>query len=114
MLLSGGRVGATSILSEKTAKLMTANALTPEQLRPLDQSVDFLRGQGFGLGVAVTLQSEPHRRSPGSFSWPGGYATTWFADPARELIALMMTQVWQDSLLELGPAFEDGLFIAEI
>jgi CubicO group peptidase (beta-lactamase class C family) len=117
MLLSAGMAGCHRILSQKSAGLMTSNLLSAAQLQPIDKSVDFLQGQGFGLGLSVTLDGtlKPGGagfRSPGSFSWPGGYATTWFADPRESLIAVFVSQVWQDSLAELGPALETGVYSA--
>ena len=112
LLLNKGKVGRDRLLSEELMARMTSNLLTAETRRPLDRSVDFLQGQGFGLGVAVTLQSQQNRRSSGSFSWPGGYGTTWFADPQANLIAVLMSQVWQESLQEIGPAFEEAVYVA--
>lgn len=112
MLLNKGRVGKERILSEESVKLMTSNQLPTPQLRAFDPRVDFLQGQGFGLGVSITLVERQNRRRPGSFSWPGGYGTTWFADPQQELIALWMTQRWLDSQVETGPAFEDAVYEA--
>ena len=112
MLLAKGMAGRERILSERSVHLMTSNLLDAGQRHALDPSVDFLRSQGFGLGVAITLESQKNRRSAGSFSWPGGYGTTWFADPREDLIAVSMTQLWQDSQMELGPALEDGVYSA--
>jgi len=112
MLLAGGAAGAVRLLSEASVRLMTTNRLAPEQLRPLSPAVDFLKGQGFGLGLSVALADAPDRRSKGSFSWPGGYGTTWFADPDRELIAMLVTQVWQEHLTEIGPSFEAAVCAA--
>ncbi len=110
MLLNQGRIGRDQFLSQALTAQLTSNLLTQQQLHALDPSVDFLHGQGFGLGLAVTLHSLPNRRSAGAFSWPGGYGTTWFADPKRNLIALLMSQVWQESLQEIGPAFEGAVY----
>lgn len=104
MLLGNGKVGAVRLLSRDTVRSMTANRLSSDQLRPLSPAVDFLRGQGFGLGLAVAMDGGV--RSRGSFGWPGGYGTTWFADPRRDLVAILATQVWQEHLTELGPVFE--------
>lgn len=106
MLLNGGQGDQHRILSARSVEWMTTNRLSPTQLHPLHPQVDFLRGQGFGLGLAIALTEGFGARSPGSFSWPGGYGTMWFADPARQLVALLATQVWQDHLTELTPAFE--------
>jgi CubicO group peptidase (beta-lactamase class C family) len=111
LLLNKGKVGRDRLLSEALMARMTSNVLPAETRQTLDPSVDFLQGQGYGLGVAVTLQSRPNRRSPGSVAWPGGYGTTWFADPQQNLIAVLMSQVWQESLTEIGPAFEDAVYV---
>jgi CubicO group peptidase (beta-lactamase class C family) len=113
MLLSGGLAGHGRVLSEESIGLMTGNRLSPAQLRPLFPQVDFLHGQGFGLGLSVALTAGRGRRSVGSFAWPGGYGTTWFADPRRRLAAILATQVWQDHLTELAPAFEAGVVEAD-
>jgi CubicO group peptidase (beta-lactamase class C family) len=110
MMLNQGLAGRERILSVDLINRMASNLLSPAQLRPLDSTVDFLQGQGFGLGVSIKLTSGNNRRSPGSFSWPGGYGTTWFADPRENLIAVLMSQVWQDSLMEIGSAFEDAVY----
>ena len=113
MLLNKGRTREQKkILSEDSVALMTTNRLSPGQLCTFDPRVDFLQGQGFGLGVSVTLVERDHRRNPGSFSWPGGYGTTWFADPREELVALWMTQRWLDRQTESGPAFEEAVYAA--
>lgn len=106
MLLGRGQGDRHRIISEQSTRLMTANQLVPTQLCPLDPQVDFLRGQGFGLGLSVALEGGFGTRRPGSFSWPGGYGTTWFADPQRSVVGILVTQVWQDHLTELTPAFE--------
>jgi CubicO group peptidase (beta-lactamase class C family) len=117
MLLSKGMAARKRILSEDAVRLMTSDLLSAEQLRPINPSVDFLQGQGFGLGLSVTLdgtshplQSDKRARTKGSFSWPGGYGTTWFADPQEDLVAVLMSQVWQHRLTEIGPALADGVY----
>src|SRR3546814_4222295 len=100
------------LLSPNSVALMTTNRLHAGQMQALDPAVDFLRGQGFGLGLSVTMAAVPGHRAPGSFSWPGGYGTTWFADPHNGIVALLMTQVWQDHLSELALAFESGIYAA--
>jgi len=34
---------------------------------------------------------------PGRFGWDGGYGTSWYVDPAEELIGILMTQRVMDS-----------------
>ena len=112
MLLDGGVAQGRRLMSRKSVALMTSNRLRADQMQALDPAVDFLRGQGFGLGLSVSMNALPDHRAPGSFSWPGGYGTTWFADPHNGIVALLMTQVWQDHLTELASAFETGIYAA--
>jgi len=110
MMLDGGQGPQGRVLSEASVRLMTSHRLAPAQLRPLLPQLDFLHGQGFGLGLSIAPEGGQERRSAGSFSWPGGYGTTWFADPRRRLVAILVTQVWQDHLSQLAPDFEAGVY----
>ena len=93
MLLNrGGRV-----LSPASVELMTMDHLTPAQKVEKDQFGDhFGRHGGFGFGMAVRT----HRRdlaSPGQFGWDGGLGTTAYADPARDMVGILLTQTAMDS-----------------
>jgi len=112
MLLEGGLAGRRRVLSEGAVQLMTTNQLSAAQIRPLDASVDYLHGQGFGLGMSVAIGASEDRRAPGSYGWPGAYSTAWFADPARRLIAIAMGQVWLDPGNELRAALEEEVYAA--
>ncbi len=96
MLLNGGELDGTRLLSRKTVGLMTMNHLPPELL-PFAVAPDtrwILDGYGYGLGVEVLMnvaQSEVVG-TEGSYGW-GGYATTHFwVDPREELIGLVRAQ----------------------
>lgn len=89
MLLGGGKLGDTRLLGRKTFEYMTANQLplgTRSQLR--GNFADW----GFGLGVAVRTTEGVARDSGsvGTFSWPGGFGTYWWADPKEELVSVWM------------------------
>jgi CubicO group peptidase (beta-lactamase class C family) len=90
MLLEGGRLGGTRLLSRKSVELMTA-----DHLGPITGSPDLLPpGHGFGLGFAVRtgagIASTPG--SPGLYYWSGMAGTSFWVDPAERLIAVLMTQ----------------------
>ncbi|HEY4366586.1 MAG TPA: serine hydrolase domain-containing protein [Steroidobacteraceae bacterium] len=99
MLLNGGTLDGTRILSPKTLQLMTSNHLPGGKDLP-ELSVSMFSettysGIGFGLGFSVT--TSPTRAllpgSEGDFSW-GGMASTYFwVDPREELIVIFMTQL---------------------
>jgi CubicO group peptidase (beta-lactamase class C family) len=80
---------------------MTANALKPgigyaaNISRFFDIAPTPSMGQGFGLGFAVRMEAgqNPLPGSPGSFYWTGAYGTTFYIDPAKQMIIIMMIQV---------------------
>ena len=102
MLMHGGKLGTTRLLSRSTISLMTSNALKPGIAFSANQSQRFgdilpapAMGQGFGLGFAVRTEAgqNPLPGSVGSFYWTGAYGTTFFIDPKQELVIIMMIQV---------------------
>jgi CubicO group peptidase (beta-lactamase class C family) len=42
---------------------------------------------------------------PGQFGWDGGLGTSWFTDPAEELVAILMTQ--RSGFPLLSPVYQD-------
>ena len=103
MLLGGGKLGDTRIISRKTLDLMTSNHLVGGG--DLTQhsvgifSEDENAGVGFGLGFAVTL--DPARAgipgSAGDFYWGGMFSTGFFVDPVEEICMVFMTQLMPSS-----------------
>ena len=84
MLLRGGELGGTRLLSPKTVELMTA-----------DHTGHLYGAGGFGLGFWVTdrLGRNGQLGSVGAFGWGGAYHTTYWVDPAEKLVAVLMTQL---------------------
>jgi CubicO group peptidase (beta-lactamase class C family) len=101
MMLHGGMLGNTRLVSPTTVALMTADALPPG-LAYLNTQITFFEdmaptpamGQGFGLGFAV--RTAPGRNvlpgSVGTYFWAGGTGTTFWIDPKEKLIGIMMLQ----------------------
>lgn len=96
MLLNGGTLEGTRIMSRTTVRWMTSDHLDAGIEQPLQPSELLLgtKGYSFGLGFAVRradgLAGTPG--SAGDFTW-GGYAGTYFwVDPTERLTAVMMTQ----------------------
>jgi CubicO group peptidase (beta-lactamase class C family) len=98
-LLNGGELDGVRLVGPKTLHLMTANHLPggktlPELSRSLFSEATY-HGIGFGLGFSVTL--DPARTlipgSAGEYAWGGAATTSFWIDPAEELIAIFMTQV---------------------
>ena len=107
VLLNGGELGGVRLLGPKTLKLMTSNHLPGgRDLTELSRSLfseATLAGVGFGLGFAVTMNPALTLLpgSPGEYYWGGAATTSFFIDPAEELIAILMTQVLPSSAYPL-------------
>ena len=86
MLLNGGELNGTRILSRTTVSLMTSNHAGELYSAP---------GMGFGLGFAVRLDvgAAGQPGSEGDFRWAGAYHSTYWVDPAEELVVVYLTQV---------------------
>ncbi|MCZ6889480.1 MAG: serine hydrolase [Gammaproteobacteria bacterium] len=89
MLLNGGELDGVRILGRKSVDLMVGNH-TGDMVIPMT-------GPGFnwGLGVAVYHGRDRHPliRSVGTYGWGGAAGTTYFADPAEDLLGVCFTQV---------------------
>lgn len=86
MTLNGGELDGNRILSRKTIELMTTDHLEGKPFRP---------GQGFGLGffVVTDLGARGILGSEGEYGWGGAYHSTYWVDPAEELVVVYMTQL---------------------
>jgi CubicO group peptidase (beta-lactamase class C family) len=102
-LLNGGELGGVRLIGPKTLALMATNHLPgnrdlPEMSRSMFAEATY-NGIGFGLGFSVTM--DPAKTliagSPGEYSWGGAATTSFWIDPAEELIAIFMTQVLPSS-----------------
>ncbi len=90
MMLNGGTLDGTRLLSRKTVELMTADHLgditgAPDLLVP---------GYGFGLGFAVRLHAgiSAMPGSVGQYFWGGLAGTTFWVDPAENLFGILLIQ----------------------
>ena len=85
-LRRGGTLDGRRILSPKTVQLMT-----------VDHVHDAWQGDGggFGLGFGITEEIgwSGLPGSPGAYAWGGAYHSTFWVDPAEELVVSYMTQV---------------------
>ena len=89
MLLGGGELGGTRILSPKTVELMTVDHIG-------DLAPEFFgAGLGFGLGFYVVedLGARGVPGSVGEFGWGGAYHSVYWVDPEEELVVVYLTQV---------------------
>jgi CubicO group peptidase (beta-lactamase class C family) len=109
LLLNRGLHRGDRLLSERSVELMTSNHLTPEQIAG---GGILLSGSGWGFGMAVTVAPDRVSPVPGRYGWAGGYGTTWFNDPHRQLVAVALTQV--DGFLFKGGLAEFNELAAQV
>jgi len=101
MLLNGGELGGTRLLSPTSVALMASDHLGPETRRSPSTPVLFGAlaptpelGLGFGLGFAVRTHNgrNPLPGTVGDFFWSGVSGTYFWIDPKQQLIAILMMQ----------------------
>lgn len=100
MLLNGGELNGVRILGRKTVELMTTNHL-PGDADMADVALPGgygevgFNGMGFGLTMAVGLGAARTGQigSRGDFMWGGMASTTFWCDPAEDLLVVFMTQL---------------------
>ena len=101
-LLRGcGALEGVRLLGRKSIELMTMNHLPGDLVdmgQPRFSEMPFA-GIGFGLGVSVVLDPAKARilGSPGEYAWGGMASTTFWVDPAEDLIVLLLTQLTPSS-----------------
>lgn len=97
MLLNGGELDGVRLLSRKTVELMTA-----------DHVGDLNHDSGFGLGFGITrsLQEAGELTSVGAYRWGGFWYTTFFIDPAEQMIGVCMAQIYPAAGATLNSQFE--------
>ncbi len=86
MILDGGEFDGKRILGRKSVELMGTDHLG---------DVEFSPDSGFGLGFSV-LEELGTRGTPGSvgeLGWGGAYHSTYWIDPAEDLVVVYMAQL---------------------
>ena len=101
MLRGRGVLEGARVLGRKSVELMTMNHLPGDLVdmgRPRFAEMPFA-GVGFGLGVSVLLDPAKARilGSPGEYAWGGMASTTFWIDPAEDLMVLLLTQLMPSS-----------------
>ncbi|RZK43413.1 MAG: class A beta-lactamase-related serine hydrolase [Pedobacter sp.] len=86
MILNGGILDGNRVLKAETIELMTKNQIA---------SLSLGNSNKFGLGFEIeSRQSPPRGASIGKLSWGGALNTTFWIDPKRKSLAILMSQVY--------------------
>jgi CubicO group peptidase (beta-lactamase class C family) len=104
MLLNGGQFEGKRLLSRKSIELMTAQHV--ESI-----PIPFLRGQHFGLGVAVQQPTGVSGlvSSPGTYGWSGAYNTYFRIDPKEQIVMVLMVEKSPANNLEIQYGFHNAV-----
>lgn len=103
MLLNEGTLEGQRLLRAETVRAMTRN-----QIGPLDCAFS-IHGDKFGFGFGVTTKPGGPA-SVGSYSWGGMYHTFFWVDPKRELVAIVMTQLYPWGKSTLWADFQRAVY----
>jgi CubicO group peptidase (beta-lactamase class C family) len=103
MLLGGGELDGTRILSPRTLRYMTRNHLPGGALLTSLARGQFAEtsydGMGYGLGFGVLVDPVALKvpASAGEFTWGGAASTAFWVDPAEQITAAFYTQLLPSS-----------------
>ncbi|MDX1983947.1 MAG: serine hydrolase domain-containing protein [Bryobacteraceae bacterium] len=106
MLIAGGQLDGTRLVSRKTIEAMTAN-----QIGPLTLSNSLDRNYGFGLGFRVRREvgQSSTLGSVGDYGWGGIYGTWFWVDPAEKLVGILMIQLYPNEHLNVRREFQNAV-----
>jgi CubicO group peptidase (beta-lactamase class C family) len=90
MLLNGGELGGVRLLKPATVKQMTANQIGRLAMGISGHGDRF----GYGFGVVTADGRGDEVASVGTYSWGGIFHTYFWADPHKEMIGILLTQVY--------------------
>ena len=96
MLLNGGQLEGTRVLSRNTITLMTSDHLGTRISAPTTPGELLLGVPGYTFGLGFAVRQGPGIAgvpgSAGEFTWAGYAGTYFWVDPKEEIAAVMMTQ----------------------
>ena len=101
MMLQKGELHGVRLLKPETVALMSST-----HLETGDQDM----GLGFGLLSAKTHTDLA--RSVGSISWGGFFSTTFWIDPAEQVIGILMLQMYPFEYWNIQKEFENSIYDA--
>lgn len=110
MLLNGGELDGVRLLKPETVALMTTNQVG-------DLKVDAgIHGDGFGYGFGVVTDRAgprtPDASAVGSYGWGGMFNTLFWVDPQRQLIGVLMMQIYPSTHLKLREELQQRTYQA--
>jgi len=91
VLLKKGASGKKRLVAESSVEMMTTNHLPARTTG--DGPADFARKKRAGdLGFPFWLNRTGWPSKPGRYGWNGGLGSSWWNDPDKGLIAIILTE----------------------
>ncbi|HTU89906.1 MAG TPA: serine hydrolase, partial [Gemmataceae bacterium] len=106
MLLNRGELDGKRLLKPETVEQMTRNQIGDRQIAFTVHGDGF----GYGFGVVTGREKPPSPASVGSYSWGGIFNTFFWADPRRQLIGIVLTQLYPFDHLALWKDFQSKVY----
>ncbi len=122
MLLNGGSLDGTRILSAASVAEMSRNQIgglragvMATTLPMLSAPVDVFPGMDskWGLGFLINPETGPNGRAPGSLAWAGIANTYYWIDPANDIAGVLLMQLLpfgDAAALNVYSAFERAVY----
>jgi CubicO group peptidase (beta-lactamase class C family) len=96
MLLNGGALDGTRILSRTSVKLMASDHLGDRIKAPLTPGELLIGTPGYTFGLGFAVRTGPGiagvAGSPGEFMWAGYGGTYFWVDPQEQIVGIFMSQ----------------------
>ena len=96
MLLNGGQLDSTRVLSRTTVALMTSDSLGTRIEAPITPGEMLLGTPGYTFGLGFAVRQGPGVAgvpgSAGEFMWAGYAGTYFWVDPKEQIVGVYMTQ----------------------
>lgn len=108
MMLNGGEYNGARILGPKTIELMTASHTGDLPIWISGPGYGF--GLGYGVKTDLGLSKTPS--SVGTYRWGGYYCTTFWVDPAEQIVGILMTQLAPNRHINVRADFETVVYAA--
>lgn len=103
MLLNGGDYNGKHLLSKNTIRLMTSNQTA---------QIENGRTIKFGLGFQIVTDADAASNvtSPGTFSWGGLFASSYWIDPKEKIVAQFVLQQYPFSHGDIAEKFKVAVY----
>ncbi|MEP6845047.1 MAG: serine hydrolase domain-containing protein [Panacibacter sp.] len=98
MILNGGVYDGVRLLSASSVRMMTMNQIG-------DLALDDAKF-GLGFAIATDKSSALFPEQPGTYSWGGAFATSYWVDPKQKMVVLFYRQLWGTKHGDLSDYFK--------